>query len=62
MAHDWLVGEIAALRDFAELNGLARLAEALDEARLVALIELAIRNDDAGDATGGEEAGDGTDG
>jgi hypothetical protein len=41
MNHEWLIQEIAGLRDFAALNGLPRLAEALDQARLVALVELA---------------------
>jgi hypothetical protein len=39
--HDWLIREIEGLRDYAALNGLPRLAEALDQARLVALVELA---------------------
>lgn len=41
MKHEWLIHEIEGLRDFARLNGLDRLAEALDQARLVALIETA---------------------
>ena len=41
MNHEWLIREIEGLRDFARRNGLERLAEALDQARLVALIETA---------------------
>ena len=42
MDYEWLIREIAGLRDFAALNGLPRLAEALDQARLVAVIEVAL--------------------
>lgn len=41
MRHDWLIREVEGLRDFAALNGLPRLAEALDQARLVAEVEQA---------------------
>ncbi len=46
MDHDWLVREIEGLRDFAAANGLPRLAEALDQSRLIALVEIAatVRN------------------
>lgn len=43
MEHEWLVREIEDLRDFARLNELPRAAEALDQARLVAQVELANR-------------------
>ena len=45
MAQDWLLREIEALRDFARLNDLPRLAEALDQARLVAALELDLPAD-----------------
>lgn len=43
MEHDWIVREIEGLRDYARLNGLAALAEALDQARMLAQIEIALR-------------------
>lgn len=45
MDYEWLIREITGLRDFAALNGLPRLAEALDQARLVAVIEVALPPD-----------------
>lgn len=45
-ARDWVLRQIADLRDFAALNGLPRLAEALDQARLVAGLELPARPPD----------------
>ncbi len=41
MRHRWVIATIEGLRDYARLNGLRKLAEALDEARLIALIETA---------------------
>jgi len=41
MAHDWLIAELEGLRDYAALNGLVALAEHLDQARLLALTEIA---------------------
>jgi hypothetical protein len=43
MEHDWMVREIEGLRDYARLNGLTALAEALDQARLLAQVEIATR-------------------
>lgn len=40
VAHEWLLHEIEGLRDFAAMNGLPKLAEALEQARLVAALEL----------------------
>jgi hypothetical protein len=41
MTQDWLIHQIEGLRDHAALNGLPRLAAALDQARLVGLLEMA---------------------
>ena len=45
MAHDWLIAELEGLRDYAALNGLVALAEHLDQARLLAMTEIASRPD-----------------
>jgi len=41
MQHQWLISQIEGLRDYAALNGLPALAAHLDQARLLALTEIA---------------------
>jgi hypothetical protein len=41
MQHQWLIAELEGLRDYAALNGLPALAAHLDQARLLALAEIA---------------------
>jgi hypothetical protein len=41
MQHQWLISELEGLRDYAALNGLPALAAHLDQARLLALTEIA---------------------
>lgn len=43
MTDRWFLDVIADMRRFAELNDLPRLAESLDDAALVAQVELAQR-------------------
>lgn len=43
MAHDWLIRQIEDLRDYARLNRLPALAQHLDQARLLAITEIANR-------------------
>lgn len=46
MQHQWLIAELEALRDFAALNGLNAVADHLDQARLLALTEIASNEGD----------------
>ncbi len=56
MAHDWIIDVLTDLKTFARSNGLKALAEQLDDAQMVAQIEIAshakgtacgLRNDDS---------------
>jgi len=51
MQHQWLISELEGLRDYAALNGLPALSAHLDQARLLALAEIASTecNDDQQD-------------
>lgn len=53
MRHEWLIREIEALRDYAAQSGLPELAAHLDEARLLALTEIATREARGQDSTTG---------
>lgn len=53
MRHEWLIREIEALRDYAAQSGLSELAAHLDEARLLALTEIATREARGQDSTTG---------
>lgn len=47
MQHEWLISQIEGLRDYASLNGLPALAAHLDQARLLAMTEIAsVEGDD----------------
>lgn len=47
--HDWLIGVIEDMTAYARAHGLAALAEHLDEARLLAMTEIAnLTPDDPG--------------
>ncbi|MCB1388508.1 MAG: hypothetical protein KDK12_05070 [Rhodobacteraceae bacterium] len=41
MPHDWMIRVLEDLQTYARLHGLAALAEQLDQARLLALTEIA---------------------
>ena len=41
MANDWILDVLADLRAFAEKNGLSKTAEQLDDAKLIAAVEIA---------------------
>ncbi len=41
MGHDWIIGVLADLRNFARQNQMPLLREQLEEAELVAAIEIA---------------------
>ncbi|MDF0602610.1 hypothetical protein P1J78_17870 [Psychromarinibacter sp. C21-152] len=41
MANDWILDVLADLRAFARKNGLSQTAEQLDDATLIAAVELA---------------------
>ena len=53
MRYEWLISEIEALRDYAARNDLPELAAQLDEARLLALTEIASREARKEDSTTG---------
>lgn len=49
MPHEWMIRVLEDLQTYARLHGLARLAEHLDQARLLALTEIvSTRAEDAG--------------
>lgn len=56
MRNEWLISEIEALRDYAARNDLPELAAQLDEARLLALTEIASREARKEDSTTGGDA------
>jgi len=39
--HDWMIRVLEDLRAYARLNGLAALADELDQARMLAMTEIA---------------------
>lgn len=41
MAHDWILDVLADLKTYAKKNGLAALADELDDATLIATTEIA---------------------
>ena len=59
MPHDWMIRILEDLQTYARLHGLVALAEQLDQARLLAMTEIANlpRPDDPGDDPGEGPAG-----
>ena len=53
MRYEWLISEIEELRDYAARHGLPELAAHLNEARLLALTEIASRKARKEDSTAG---------
>ena len=45
MEKDWIISIILKLKDFAQYNGLPQLAEHLDDAAVVGLMELDFETD-----------------
>jgi hypothetical protein len=45
MEKDWIISIILKLKDFAQYNGLPQLAEHLDDAAVVGLMELGFETD-----------------
>jgi hypothetical protein len=41
MAHDWMIAQLDAMAAYAQVNGLSALAQALHDAKLLALTEIA---------------------
>ncbi len=41
MAHDWMIEQLGAMAAYAAANGLPALAQALQDAKLLALTEIA---------------------
>jgi len=48
MRHDWIIDVLTDLKSFARANALDALAEQLDEAQLVAQVEIASGAEGAG--------------
>lgn len=46
MAHDWIIMQLDAMAAYAAQNGLSALREALHQARLTALLEIAACDGD----------------
>lgn len=57
MSKEWIIEVLADLRGFASANNLPTLAEHLEEAQVVALVELAQPAAFAGAGRDGAEAG-----
>lgn len=61
MRSDWILDVLADLKTFALSNDLPELAEHLDDTALVALAEIAAREERTQGATHGENGSIGTD-
>ncbi len=59
MAHDWIMDVLTDLKSYARANGLSALAEHLDDARLVAQVEIASQGEDGRGGILGDSSGDG---
>ncbi|WP_204113542.1 hypothetical protein [Shimia biformata] len=55
MKYDWILDVLTDLRDFSQANGLAALADQLDDARLVAATEVASALEGTGALPAGDE-------
>ncbi|WP_420557133.1 hypothetical protein [Roseovarius sp.] len=55
MQNEWILDVLADLRTFARQNGLAELAEQIDDTRLVAAAELVSKSTPAREGTTGYE-------
>ncbi len=55
MPHDWMIRVLEDLRAYARLNGLTALADELDQARMLAMTEIANLQpaEEAGDESTG---------
>ena len=61
MKYDWILDVLADLRTFAQANGLAGLADQLDDTRLVAATEIVSLAHNTGAARHGDDATAGND-
>ena len=61
MRSDWILDVLADLKTFALSNNLPQLAEHLDDTAIVALAEIAARDERAQGATHGKTGSVGTD-
>lgn len=57
MTHDWVLDVLADLKSFASRNGLKALADQLDDAEMIAAVEIASVGERFADAAHGGDAG-----
>ena len=60
MQNEWILDVLTDLRSFAETNALPQLAEHLDDAKLIASAEIAIRDERSATSGHGDKQNTGT--